>query len=54
LPDQKAQLLTINAAERKKQQKLLSTEQKGQVMTINAAAHKKQYLPQLRRAPNRL
>ncbi len=42
-PDQKAQVLTIDAAAHKKQRKSLSPEQKGQVMTINAAAHQKQY-----------
>jgi hypothetical protein len=41
--DQKAQALTINAAEQKKHQKSLSPEQKGQVMTINVAAHNRKY-----------
>jgi hypothetical protein len=42
-PDQKAQVLTIDAVEHKKQRKSLSSEQKVQVMTIDAAAHTKQY-----------
>jgi hypothetical protein len=42
-PDQKAQVLTINAAEHKKHRQTLSPEQKVQVMTIDAAAYKKQY-----------
>ncbi len=42
-PDQKAQVVTINAAEHKNHRKSLSPEQKGKVMAIDVAAHKKQY-----------
>ncbi len=41
-PDQKAQVLTIDAAAHKNHQESLSSEQKGQIKSINAAAHKKQ------------
>ncbi len=42
-PEQKAQVLTIDAAKHKKHQESLSPEQKGQVMSNDAAALKKQY-----------
>jgi hypothetical protein len=42
-PDQKAQVLNIDAAEHKKHQESLSPEQKGQIKSIHAAAHKQQY-----------
>jgi hypothetical protein len=40
-PDQKAQVLTIDAVAHKKQRKSLLPEQKGQVMTIDATVCKK-------------
>jgi hypothetical protein len=42
-PDQKAQVLIINAAKQKKHQESLSPEQKGQIRSIDVAAHKEQY-----------
>jgi hypothetical protein len=42
-PDQKAQVLKINAAKQKKHRESLSPEQKGQDTNIDVAAHKRQY-----------